>query len=194
MIVPGGAETFSEALRIARRGLPHAEDAAPRARPRDRRRRRGRLRARPRLERGGDRRHPRGSRPRGPRRPDRDRARPGDDRVLRDGAYHVEGRELATDGMRRLLGASSPTATRSSPSRTRSPRTTGTPGGSLTERLGDRVQLVGDDLFVTNVERLAARHRGGRRERDPRQGQPDRHAHARRSTRSRSRARTATRP
>ena len=25
----------------------------------------------------------------------------------------------------------------------------------LTERLGDRVQLVGDDLFVTNVERLA---------------------------------------
>ena len=25
---------------------------------------------------------------------------------------------------------------------------------ALTERLGDRVQLVGDDLFVTNVERL----------------------------------------
>ncbi len=25
----------------------------------------------------------------------------------------------------------------------------------LTERLGDRVQLVGDDLFVTNAERLA---------------------------------------
>jgi enolase len=24
----------------------------------------------------------------------------------------------------------------------------------LTERLGDRIQLVGDDLFVTNVERL----------------------------------------
>ena len=24
----------------------------------------------------------------------------------------------------------------------------------LTERLGDRVQLVGDDLFVTNVKRL----------------------------------------
>ena len=48
---------------------------------------------------------------------------------------------------------------------------------ALTERLGDRVQLVGDDLFVTNVERLAARDRGRRRERDPRQGQPDRHAH-----------------
>ena len=26
--------------------------------------------------------------------------------------------------------------------------------GDLTTRLGDRVQLVGDDLFVTNVERL----------------------------------------
>ena len=30
----------------------------------------------------------------------------------------------------------------------------------LTERLGDRCQLVGDDLFVTNPERLHARHRG----------------------------------
>ena len=30
---------------------------------------------------------------------------------------------------------------------------------ALTERLGDRVQLVGDDLFVTNTERLQARHR-----------------------------------
>ena len=29
----------------------------------------------------------------------------------------------------------------------------------LTERLGGRVQLVGDDLFVTNAERLAAGHR-----------------------------------
>ena len=30
---------------------------------------------------------------------------------------------------------------------------------ALTAALGDRVQLVGDDLFVTNVERLAAGHR-----------------------------------
>ena len=30
---------------------------------------------------------------------------------------------------------------------------------AMTDRLGDRVQLVGDDLFVTNPERLAARHR-----------------------------------
>jgi enolase len=25
----------------------------------------------------------------------------------------------------------------------------------LTDKIGDRVQLVGDDLFVTNVERLS---------------------------------------
>jgi enolase len=31
----------------------------------------------------------------------------------------------------------------------------------LTERLGDRVQLVGDDLFVTNVERLSRGIEGG---------------------------------
>ena len=30
---------------------------------------------------------------------------------------------------------------------------------ALTELLGDKVQLVGDDLFVTNTERLQARHR-----------------------------------
>jgi enolase len=31
----------------------------------------------------------------------------------------------------------------------------------LTERIGDRVQLVGDDLFVTNTERLQRGHRPG---------------------------------
>ena len=28
-------------------------------------------------------------------------------------------------------------------------------GNILTEKIGNKVQLVGDDLFVTNVERLA---------------------------------------
>ena len=46
----------------------------------------------------------------------------------------------------------------------------------LTDRIGDRVQLVGDDLFVTNTERLQAGHRRGRGQLDPHQGQPDRHA------------------
>jgi enolase len=54
---------------------------------------------------------------------------------------------------------------------------------ALTERLGDSVQLVGDDLFVTNTERLK-RGIERRGQLDPRQGQPDRHAARRRSTRS----------
>ena len=74
--------------------------------------------------------------------------------------------ELFADGSTRSRAVPSPAtawssstrswsiATRSSRSRMGWPRTIGTAGGSLTERLGDRVQLVGDDLFVTNVERL----------------------------------------
>ena len=34
---------------------------------------------------------------------------------------------------------------------------------ALTELLGDRVQLVGDDVFVTNPERLQRGHRPRRR-------------------------------
>ncbi len=34
-------------------------------------------------------------------------------------------------------------------------KTTGKAYKLLTERLGDRVQLVGDDLFVTNTAKLA---------------------------------------
>ena len=47
---------------------------------------------------------------------------------------------------------------------------------ALTERLGDRVQLVGDDLFVTNEKRLADGIARRHRQFDPGQGQPDRHA------------------
>ena len=46
----------------------------------------------------------------------------------------------------------------------------------LTDRLGSKVQLVGDDLFVTNPKIFKRRHRLGHRQRDPDQGQPDRHA------------------
>ncbi len=45
----------------------------------------------------------------------------------------------------------------------------------LTEALGNRVQLIGDDLFATNPERYTARHRGGRCEQRADQGKPDRH-------------------
>ena len=46
---------------------------------------------------------------------------------------------------------------------------------ALTEALGDRVQLVGDDLFVTNVDAPEAGHRPGDRQRHPGEGEPDRH-------------------
>ena len=38
----------------------------------------------------------------------------------------------------------------------------------LTDRIGDRCQLVGDDLFVTNVKYLAKGIELGCRQRDPR--------------------------
>ena len=47
---------------------------------------------------------------------------------------------------------------------------------ALTDALGDRVQLVGDDLFVTNTERLEQGIDRGVGQLDPRQGEPDRHA------------------
>ena len=47
---------------------------------------------------------------------------------------------------------------------------------ALTKALGDRVQLVGDDLFVTNVTRLKQGIDQKHRQRHPGQGQPDRHA------------------
>ena len=48
---------------------------------------------------------------------------------------------------------------------------------ALTGALGSRVQVVGDDLFVTNSEFLERGLREGVGERDPDQGEPDRHAH-----------------
>ena len=48
---------------------------------------------------------------------------------------------------------------------------------AMTDALGARIQIVGDDLFVTNVERLAARHRRRPGQRAAGEGQPDRLAH-----------------
>ena len=47
---------------------------------------------------------------------------------------------------------------------------------ALTERLGDRTQILGDDLFTTNPARLATRHRARGRERGAREDEPDRDA------------------
>ena len=76
--------------------------------------------------------------------------------IFSGGAYELthEGRTLQLGRARVLLGRPLPSATRSSRSRTGWTRRTGTGWKALTDRLGDRVQLVGDDLFVTNTERL----------------------------------------
>ena len=81
---------------------------------------------------------------------------PATSEIFDDGAYVLEheGRTLSLGGDGRLLGRHGRRATRSSRSRTAWTRRTGTAGSTLTERLGERVQLVGDDLFVTNTERL----------------------------------------
>ncbi len=45
----------------------------------------------------------------------------------------------------------------------------------LMDRLGKKIQLVGDDLFVTNVQRIKKGHRARRRQCRAHQAQPDRH-------------------
>ena len=64
----------------------------------------------------------------------------------------------------------------------------------LTDRLGDRVQLVGRRPVRDQPRAPATRHRDRRRERDPGQGEPDRHPHRDARSRARSRARRAMRP
>ena len=63
----------------------------------------------------------------------------------------------------------------------------------MTAVLGGRVQLVGDDLFVTNPQRLAEGIAQGLRQRAAGEGQPDRHADRdpRRGRTSRTAAATA---
>ena len=103
---------------------------------------------------------------------------PATSEIFSDGAYVLEheGRTPERGGAGRLLGR---------------------PGGPLPDRLdrgrhgrgglgrldgADRaprrphLQLVGDDLFVTNTERLRRGIDAGVAQLDPRQGQPDRHA------------------
>ena len=91
---------------------------------------------------------------------------PGDDVVLaldcaateyfRDGAYHMtgEGRTFSPDEMARYLAdLSSQYPIRSIEDGMAEDDWQG--WAALTQAVGDRCQLVGDDLFVTNVERLA---------------------------------------
>ena len=65
---------------------------------------------------------------------------------------------------------------------------------ALTDSLGDRCQLVGDDLFVTNPERLQRGIEAGVANSILDQGQPDRHADRDARGDRAWRARPATRP
>ena len=159
MVVPAGAETFSEGLRIGVEVF-HALKALLHERgPRDGGRRRGRLRARPPVERGGDRGGSRGGGARRASRPDRDRARPGDDRALGRRRLPLRGPRARRRRNGRLLGRSRRALSdRVDRGRARRGRV-GRLGRADRPRSGSKVQLVGDDLFVTNVDRLAARNR-----------------------------------
>ncbi len=73
--------------------------------------------------------------------------------LWQDGAYGSRAASCRRTRWSRS-GRSSPVVTRSCRSRTGSRRTSGLSWERLTSEAGDRLQLVGDDLFVTNVERL----------------------------------------
>ncbi len=87
-----------------------------------------------------------------------DRARPGlrRQRVLQGRQLRAGGRRPHADRPATGPTCSRPgsTSTRSSASKTACTKATGTAGSILTERLGKKVQLVGDDLFVTNTKIL----------------------------------------
>ena len=78
-----------------------------------------------------------------------------------DGAYAFEGGTQVGRRDDRLLRRPGRRRTRSSPSRTRSTRTTGTAGRRSPTSSATAIQIVGDDLFVTNVERLQRGIDGG---------------------------------
>jgi enolase len=78
------------------------------------------------------------------------------ERVLQGRRYNLESenRALTSEEFANMLGGPGATSTRSSASRTAWRRTTGRGWQLLTERLGKKVQLVGDDVFVTNTKIL----------------------------------------
>ncbi len=117
------------------------------------------------------------------------RARPGHQRALR-GRRATSSRAragvISSDEMVELLASAVRPRTRSCRSRTAWPRTTGPAGSSSPS--ARRPRAARRRRPVRHEHRApAARHRGGRRQRDPGEGEPDRHADARRWTRSSSR-------
>ena len=78
---------------------------------------------------------------------------PASTEFFREGAYEIEGRSLDGAGMIELYGSLAERFPLVSVEDALAEEEWES-WRSLSERLGDRVQLVGDDLFVTNVERL----------------------------------------
>ena len=134
MIVPAGRELVPGGAPRRRRGLPDAQEDPQGQGPHHRGRRRGRLRAAPRLERGGGQ-HARRARSRTPA---TSRARTSSSRstarrassTTRREELHVRQEEGQRRRARRHLREALVDSTRSSRSRTAAPRTTGTRGSS----------------------------------------------------------------
>ena len=158
MIAPIGAPTFREALRSGRRGLPRAQVGAEEEGPLDRPRRRGRLRPEPAGQRGRARPHRRGG------------AGGRATRWAPTSCSPSTWRPPSSTRRRRLHASRAPT--RSADDMIayyrklvetypivsiEDPLSEDDWDGwkSLTTALGDRIQIVGDDLFVTNPERIA---------------------------------------
>ena len=162
MLVPAGLPSFAEALGAGSE-IFHALKRLEGGEARHGCRRRGRLRAGPPGRRGRARvpvpRH-RGGSATGPARTwlALDVAAT---ELWREGRYRAPG-EGGPDDPTELIGFYERLAEQFPRSRSRTgfARTTGTVD-PLTERLGDRLQLVGDDLFVTSTERLAQGIRSG---------------------------------
>ena len=156
MIAPIGADSFREALRWGAEVYQALKSVLKSKGPGHRARRRGRVRPRPARHAGRAGPHRRG------RREDRLHARPRHRAGPRRGGHRVpHRRRLLLRGPEAVARTSSApstpswsTPTRWCRSRTRCPRTTGTAGSRSPTAIGDQVQIVGDDLFVTNPERL----------------------------------------
>ena len=157
MIAPIGAGDLRRGAGLGHRDVPRAQGRAEEGRPGHRPRRRGRLRAEPVEQPGGARPH-RPSGREGRLRPSAPTSRSPSTSPppssTSDGAYAFEGKKLSADEMTAYyaeLVDAYPIVS------IEDPLSEDDWDGwiALTDALGDRVQIVGDDLFVTNPTRLA---------------------------------------
>ena len=178
MIMPVGAATCAEAIRMGAEVFHTLKKRPVGGRPRHQRRRRGRLRAEPEVRRRGARLHhevDREGRLQARRRRHAG-ARLRGDRVLQ-GRQVRHGRRGQDARSRRATPNISPISSPAIPIISIEDGMSEDDWAgwkALTDAVGKKCQLVGDDLFVTNTDAPRRRHREGRRQLDPGQGQPDR--------------------